>query len=41
VQKFGDQETAVEKMRADIEKLTAEEVALRASLDEHLLNLTL
>jgi hypothetical protein len=41
VQKFGDQETAVEKMRADIEKLTAEEVRLRTSLDEHLLNLTL
>jgi hypothetical protein len=41
VQKFGDQETAVEKMRAEIEKFTVEENRLRASLDEHLVNLTL
>jgi chromosome segregation ATPase len=41
VQKFGDQETSVEKMRAEIEKLTTEENRLRASLDEHLVNLTL
>jgi hypothetical protein len=41
VQKFGDQETAVEKMRTEIEKLTADEIRLRTSLDEYLVNLTL
>jgi hypothetical protein len=41
VEKFGNQETSVEKMRSEIEKFTTEENRLRASLDEHLVNLTL
>ncbi|MEX0677489.1 MAG: hypothetical protein WD063_10470 [Pirellulales bacterium] len=39
VQKFGEQENAVENMREQIQKLTAEEAGLRKSLDEYLMNL--
>jgi hypothetical protein len=39
VQKFGEQENAVETMREQIQKLTVEEARLRTSLDEYLLNL--
>jgi len=41
VQKFGDQETTVEKLRGEIEKLKGQETTQRASLDEYLLNLTI
>lgn len=39
VQKFGAQEDAVEKMRDQIQKLSAEETRLRESLDQYLINL--
>ncbi len=41
VQKFGDQETTVEKLRGEIEKQKAEATRQRAALDEYLLNLTI
>ena len=39
VQKFGAQEDAVEKMREQIQKLTADEARLRQSLDDFLISL--
>ena len=39
VKKFSDQEDAVEKMREQIQSLTAEETRLRQSLDDFLLSL--
>jgi hypothetical protein len=39
VQKFGTQEDAVEKMREQIQKLTAEEARQRQSLDDFLIGL--
>ncbi len=41
VQKFGSQEDAVEKMRDQIQKLTAEETRQRQALDEYLINLNI
>jgi hypothetical protein len=41
VEKFGSQENSVETMREEIQKLTAEETRLRASLDEYLSNLNI
>jgi prefoldin subunit 5 len=41
VQKFGEQESSIEKMRGEIEKLTAEENKLRDELGQYLSNLTL
>ncbi len=41
VQKFGDQETTVEKLRAEIEKLKGQATTQRAALDEYLMNLTI
>jgi hypothetical protein len=41
VQKFGTQEDAVEKMRTQIQKLTADEARLRQSLDDYLINLNI
>jgi len=39
VQKFGEQENAVETMREQIQKLTVDEARLRTSPDEILMNL--
>jgi len=39
VQKFGEQEDSIEKMRTETEKLQTEEAAARKSLDEYLLGL--
>jgi len=41
VQKFGEQESSIEKMRGEIEKLTAQENKLRDELGQYLSNLTL
>jgi hypothetical protein len=41
VQKFGEQESSIEKMRGEIEKLKAEENKLRDELGQYLSNLTL
>ncbi len=41
VQKFGSQEDAVEKMRDQIQKLTAEETRQRQALDEYMINLNI
>jgi hypothetical protein len=41
VEKFGDQETKVEKMREQIQKLTTEEAQLRRALDDYLINLNI